>query len=135
MRTEAEPAAGLLLHHVRAELEVARGCDQEALAAFRAAERLAGLLVAPYWLATRTRALRLHTLVRMGETERAEAALADLSEQEREFGEMRTALAALRLAQDDPHAATVALAPVIDGSAPVTHSFRQSVRSTVRVMS
>jgi LuxR family maltose regulon positive regulatory protein len=122
VRAEAEPAAGLLLHHVRAELEVARGRDQEALAAFRAAERLAGLLVvAPYWLATRTRALLLHTLVRMGETERAEAALADLGEQERETGEMRSALAALRLAQDDPHAATVALAPVIDGSAPVMH--------------
>jgi LuxR family maltose regulon positive regulatory protein len=120
MRAEAEPAAGMLLHHVRAELELARGCDQEALAVFRAAERLAALLVAPYWLATRTRALLVHTLVRMGETERAEAVLADLDEQERETGEMRTALAALRLAQDDPHAATVALAPVIDGSAPVT---------------
>jgi LuxR family maltose regulon positive regulatory protein len=121
MRVEAEPAAGLLLHHVRAELEVARGCNKEALTAFRAAERLAGLLVAPYLLATWTRALLVHTLVRTGETERAEAVLADLDEQERETGEMRTALAALRLAQDDPHAATVALAPVVDGSTPVTH--------------
>jgi LuxR family maltose regulon positive regulatory protein len=121
MRVEAEPAAGLLLHHVRAELEVARGCNKEALTAFRAAERLAGLLVAPSWLATWTRALLVHTLVRTGETERAEAALAELGEQERETGEMRTALAALRLAQDDPHAATVALAPVVDGSTPVTH--------------
>jgi LuxR family maltose regulon positive regulatory protein len=120
VRAEAEPAVGLLLHHVRAELEVARGCDDEALAALRGAERLARLVVAPSWLATRTRALRLHTLVRMGQTEGAEAALAGLGEQERETGEMRTALAALRLAQDDPHAATVALAPVIDGSAPVT---------------
>ena len=34
-------------------------------------------------------------------------------------GEMRIAAAALRLAQDDPHAATAALAPVLDGSAPV----------------
>ena len=121
MRAESEPAAGLLLHHVRAELEVARGCDRDALAAFRAAERLAGLLVTPYWLVTRTQALLLHTQVRMGETERVEAALADLGEQERETGEMRTALAALRLAQDDPHAATLALAPVIDGSGRVTH--------------
>ncbi len=120
IRVEAEPAAGLLLLHVRAELEVARGRDQEALAALRAAERLSGLLVAPRWLATRTRALRLHTLVRMGETERAEAALAGQGKQDRETGEMRTALAALRLTRDDPHAATVALAPVLDGSAPVT---------------
>ena len=34
-------------------------------------------------------------------------------------GRSRTALAALRLAQDDPHAATAALAPVLDGSAPL----------------
>ena len=32
---------------------------------------------------------------------------------------MRIAAAALRLAQDDPHAAIAALAPVLDGSAPV----------------
>jgi LuxR family maltose regulon positive regulatory protein len=32
---------------------------------------------------------------------------------------MRTAVAALRLAQDDPLAATAALAPVVDGSVPV----------------
>ena len=60
----------------------------------------------------------LHTLVRLGETERAEQALADLGEHERDRGEMRIAAAALRLAQDDPRAATAALAPVLDGSAP-----------------
>jgi LuxR family maltose regulon positive regulatory protein len=120
MKAEAEPGARLLLYHARAELEAACGRDQEALDAFRAADRLAGLLVAPHWLATRTRALRLHTLVRMDETKRAESALAGLDEQERETGEMRVALAALRLAQDDPQASTAALAPVIDGSAPLT---------------
>ena len=34
---------------------------------------------------------------------------------------MRIATAVLRLAQDDPLAATLALGPVIDGSAPVIH--------------
>jgi LuxR family transcriptional regulator, maltose regulon positive regulatory protein len=34
---------------------------------------------------------------------------------------MRCALAALRLAEDDPQAATAALAPVVDGSASVTN--------------
>ena len=59
-------------------------------------------------------------LARLGETERAEQALADLSEQDRDHGDVRTATAALRLAQGDPGAATAALAPVLDGSAPVT---------------
>ena len=57
--------------------------------------------------------------MRLGETERAEQVLAGLGEQDRDRGEMRIAAAALRLAQDDPHAATAALAPVLDGSAPV----------------
>ena len=57
--------------------------------------------------------------MRLGETEQAEQALAGLGERDRDRGEMRIAAAVLRLAQDDPHAATVALAPVLDGSARV----------------
>ena len=104
---------------LRGLLELARGRDAEALAAFRAAERLAGRLAAPHCSSCRTRALLLHTLVRLGETERAEQALAALGEHDRDRGEMRTATAVLRLAQDDPRAAAAALAPVLDGSAPV----------------
>ena len=120
VRPEAEPAAGLRVYYVRGLLELARGRDADALAAFRAAERLAGLLAAPHAVVRPARALRLHALVRLGETERAERALAELGDQDRERGEIRIATAALRLAQDDPHAATAALAPVLDGSAPVT---------------
>jgi LuxR family maltose regulon positive regulatory protein len=54
----------------------------------------------------------------MGETDRAEAALAGLDEHERGRAEIRTALAPLRLAQHDPQAAATALAPVLDGSVP-----------------
>jgi LuxR family transcriptional regulator, maltose regulon positive regulatory protein len=43
----------------------------------------------------------------------------EIGEQGRASGEICMALAALRLAQDDPHAATVALAPVLSGAAPV----------------
>ena len=45
--------------------------------------------------------------------------LAGLSDTDRERGEIRMAEAALRLAQDDPRAVTAALAPVLDGSAPL----------------
>ena len=65
------------------------------------------------------RAFLVQTLVRLGETERAEQALAGLSDQERDRGEIRIAIAVLRLAQDDPRAAIAALAPVLDGSAPL----------------
>ncbi len=44
----------------------------------------------------------LQTLVRLGETQRVEQALAEMGGPERDSGEMRNAAAALRLAQDDP---------------------------------
>jgi ATP/maltotriose-dependent transcriptional regulator MalT len=115
----AEPATGAGFYYERGLLELIRGRDREAVAAFQAAERLAARMATLHLLAARTRALLVHALVRMGETERAERALASLSETEREHGQIRIAAAALRLAQDDPQAATVALVPVLDGSAPV----------------
>ena len=117
---ELEPAAGLLLHHVRGILELARGRDADALAAFKAAERLGGLLVTAHPRTIPMRAHLLHALVRLGETRRAEQALAGPDEQT-DHGEMRNALAALRLAQGHPQDAAAALAPVTDGSIPGVH--------------
>ncbi len=121
VRQESRPAALMTLHHVRGMLELARGQDDEALGTFQAAERLGELLVRPHPLVTRTRACLVHALVRAGDTARAEQAVTELSEQERDSGEMRAALALLRLAQDDPGTATAALAPVVDGPAAGLH--------------
>ena len=63
------------------------------------------------------RAWLLCALVRLGDTERAEQALAGLSEQDRDSPETRIATAALRLARGNADAAGAALAPVLDGSA------------------
>jgi LuxR family transcriptional regulator, maltose regulon positive regulatory protein len=112
-RAEANPAAAMGGYYVRGQLELGRGRAADALAAFGAAERLAG----PHPLARPLRAWLVHALVRLGEIDRAEQALASLSERDRDRGEMRIAAAALWLARDDPHAATGALAPVLDGSA------------------
>jgi LuxR family maltose regulon positive regulatory protein len=118
LRGEVEPAVGMMLHQARGMLELARGRDGQAMTAFKAAERAAGLLVAAHPRSIPLRAHILQTLIRLGETRRAEQALAGLGETGR--GETRNALAALRLVQGDPQAATAALAPVLDGSAPVT---------------
>jgi LuxR family maltose regulon positive regulatory protein len=129
VRADAEPAVAVTVHSVRGLLELARGRDADALAGFRAAERLAGLLAAPHYLVPAARARQLQALVRLGEIERAEQALAELGEEDRDRGEVRIATAVLRLAQRDPGEATVALAPVLEGSAPVVaetwlvHSF------------
>jgi LuxR family transcriptional regulator, maltose regulon positive regulatory protein len=117
---EAEPAARLALCHMRGLLELARGRPSNALAAFQTAERLARLLVTPHTYATLMRAHLLQTLVRLGETGRAEAALAGMDQHERGTGDMRVTLAVLHLAHRDPQAAATALAPVLDGSAPLT---------------
>jgi LuxR family maltose regulon positive regulatory protein len=116
---EVESAAGLVFHEARGMLELARGRDADALATFQAAGQLAGFLVTAHPRPTPTQAHMLHTLVRLGETERVEQVVAGLDHPGR--GETRTALAALRVAQGDPEAAAAALAPVLDGSAPVTN--------------
>jgi LuxR family transcriptional regulator, maltose regulon positive regulatory protein len=119
VRAEAEPAVGLAIHHVRGFFELACGRDADALAAFQAADRLTGRLAEPSLTVLPNRSFLMQTLVRLGETERAEQALAGLGDQDPDGGEMRISLATLRLAQDDPHAAIAALAPVLDGSAPL----------------
>jgi LuxR family maltose regulon positive regulatory protein len=127
VRAEADPVEAMALPSLRGVLEQACGRDGDALAAFRAADRLAGQLAVSHYMVAVTRARLVEALVRLGETERAEQALADLGEPDREPGELRMAEAALRLAQGDPHAAAAALAPVLDGSVPaVRHRKVQS---------
>jgi LuxR family maltose regulon positive regulatory protein len=119
LRPEVQPAAGLLLGQARGMLALARGRDAEALAAFEAAEPLAGLLAPEHPAAALMRAHLLQVLTRLGKIGRVERALAEPSG-EPARGVMGVAVATLRLAQDDPRAAIAALAPVLDGSDPVT---------------
>ena len=115
LRTEMEPATGMSLRYARAVIELARGRYQEALTAFGGADKLAATLVRPHPLVTSMRSRMLQTLARLGPTERAEQALAELSADERASAQLRIAAAALRLAAGDPQAAADALAPVVDG--------------------
>jgi LuxR family maltose regulon positive regulatory protein len=122
LRAEIEPAAGMRLRYARGLLDLISGRPEAALSSFQAAERLAGLLVTEHTLGGRLRSHTLQTLVRLGLTQRAEQALARMGEPERDSGPMRNAVAVLRLAQDDPKAATAALVPVLDGSVPLVHA-------------
>jgi LuxR family maltose regulon positive regulatory protein len=119
VKEEAEPAAAIGVHYIRGQLELARGRDVGALAAFQTAERLAERLAAPHLLVMRVRGFILRALVRLGETERAEHVLSALSDQDHDRGEIRIAIAVLRLAQDDARAAAAVLAPVLNGAAPI----------------
>jgi LuxR family maltose regulon positive regulatory protein len=118
LRADAEPAVGLAIRMTRGLLEMVRGRNADALVAFQAGDRLAGRLAQPSLTVLPNRSLLVLTLVRLGETELAEQTLAELSGQDRDSGAMRVGLAGLRLAQHNPQDAIVALAPVVDGSAP-----------------
>jgi LuxR family maltose regulon positive regulatory protein len=121
LEADADPGAGVFLRYIRGLLELGRGRYGNALDAFQAAERLAGLAAAPDLFVSPMRALVLQALVRLGERERAERSLAEFSEHDRERGDIRIATATLRLAQGDLEAVITALAPILDGSAPVFH--------------
>jgi len=105
----------MLFHQARGALELARGRYDDALASFRAAGKHAELLVSSHPLRAQPRALTVFTLLRAGDITSAEQALAEMDEQ-LQAAQMPEAVAALRLAQDDPQAALEALAPVLDGS-------------------
>src|SRR5262249_32665218 len=115
---EAEPAQAMAIRMTRGTLEIGRGRHADALAALEAADRLAGRLAEPSLLVLPIRAMLVQTLVRLGETERAGQALAELKDEDQNSGLMRVSLAVLRLSQHNPQEALAALAPVLDGSVP-----------------
>jgi LuxR family transcriptional regulator, maltose regulon positive regulatory protein len=119
IRPEAEPKTAVIAYYVRGIIELALGHGADALVALRAAERLSGSLGDTHLVVPRTREKRLLALVRMGEIEAAGRVLASLSDQDRDRGETHIARAELSLAQGDPRAASVALAPVLNGAAPL----------------
>jgi LuxR family transcriptional regulator, maltose regulon positive regulatory protein len=119
VKADAQPMDAMQVHFNRALLELGRGRNTEALATLPDSQRMLGLLVSPSPFVTVLRAMLVQTLVRLGDIEAAEQALAGSDAHERGRGELCTALAVLRLAQDNPSAATAALAPALDGSAPL----------------
>ena len=123
LTAEAQPAQFLAIRYDRGVLEQARGCDAAALAAFEAVEPLARRLASPHLIIPRARAQLVHSLVRLGRTERAAQILAGLDGQDREHGEIRIAAATLRLAQRNPRAALSEPAPILDSPGPVNLGF------------
>jgi len=118
---DTQPTAATL-YATRGLLAFARGRHAEAAAAYRDAERMERLLVMPHMFTARVQALKLQMLVRVGETEQVERAVAEMDQEERDTNQVRVVLAALRLARDDPEAAVDVLAPLLDDSTPVMAS-------------
>jgi LuxR family maltose regulon positive regulatory protein len=119
LQTDTGPGIRLLTHTVGGLLLAGRGRYREALEEFRAAERQRAQLEGSHVLAGQVTGWMLATQARAGLPGEARAGLAALDEGEARSGEVRTALAAICLAEGEPAAALSAVASVLDGTAPV----------------
>ena len=105
------------------------GRPEAALAAFRAAERLAGLLVTEHALARRLRSHVLQTLVRLGETQRVEQALAEMGGPERDSGRCATPWRCSGSPRTIRRRRRPRSRPVIDGSVPLPNAHLWDVQA------
>jgi LuxR family maltose regulon positive regulatory protein len=119
LRPELEPAEAQLTYYVRGLQLLGQGEFRQALAKLRAAERCQAKLAIPHLPTVLSRQMIVHAQLRLGDTAAAQATLAEFSEQDREWGEGRTAIAYLHLASGDAHAAAEVLAPVLAGHVPL----------------
>ena len=131
LHPDGEPATELIVHHARGLLRLAQGRFDEALAGFRAAERMQALLADRHPFMLRTWARVLQTQVRMDQLDAAQAAIADIGDAERGTSEIRVAAAVIHLAASDPEQALEVLGPVIEGSAPRMHPVTASTEAQV----
>ena len=121
LQPSGEPGTELLVHHVRGLLGLVRQRFEEALDAFHAAERMQALLAGEHALRTELRSRMLQAQIARGDTIAARAALAAMSVEERDRGEMRIAAAILHLADGEPGLAVDELGPVIERTVGCLH--------------
>ena len=131
LRPDGEPGTELIVHHARGLLHSVDGRLEDALAEFRAAQRMQALLASEHPLTTELRNRILQVRVRMGETGAVRSALSGMDVDERARADMRIAAATLHVAEDDPGSAVDALAPVIERTAPVLHPVWAAIEASL----
>ncbi|HEX6677661.1 MAG TPA: LuxR C-terminal-related transcriptional regulator, partial [Actinomycetes bacterium] len=119
LQTDAGPGITQLLHLAAGRLHAGRGRHHEALEELGAAEHLQSQLAGSHALASQVTGWMLATQARLGQAGQARAALAALTDEQADAGEIRNARAVICLAEGDPAGALGALADVLDGTAPV----------------
>jgi LuxR family maltose regulon positive regulatory protein len=126
-----------VLHYAHAFVRLGQGLFEEALAEFRAAERVRPLLAREHALPIEVRAWIVQTQAVMGKTAAARAALAALDPEERDGAGMRIAAGALALSEACPQDVVDLVAPmiadtpepVIDGRPQVLNMRRATVHA------
>jgi len=119
LQTDTGPGIRQLLHLATGRLHAGRGRYHESLEEFSAAEHLQSQLEGSHALASQVTGWILTTQARLGMPGQARAALAALTDEQANSGEIRNARAAICLTEGDPAGALGALADVLDGTAAV----------------
>jgi len=119
LQADTGPDIRQLLHLAAGRLYAGRGRYRESLEEFSAAEDLQSQLEGSHALASQVTGWILTIQARLGMPGQARAALAALTDEQANSGEIRNARAAICLAEGDPAGALDALAIVLDGTAPV----------------
>jgi LuxR family maltose regulon positive regulatory protein len=122
LRLGGEPATELVLHHARGVSRLGQHRFEEALSAFRAAERTLSVLAGEHLLTLELRSRIVETQVRLGDTAGARAELECMPVDLVGRAELRVAAAALALAESDPARVIALLAPVVDRSVVALHA-------------
>jgi LuxR family maltose regulon positive regulatory protein len=131
LRAAADPGTEVVLRHARGMLSLVQGRLDEAAAEFDRACGAAGLLASGHPLAISTRCRLVQVQLRLGRTESASAALAELPSGPDSPAPARITIAALELAKDEPDHGADLLAPVIDGSAEAFYGRSAQVEALV----
>ena len=119
LETDSGPLIRLLLHIGTGDLMSGRRRQREALAEYRAAERLQAQLEGSHALMPQLTGWRLATQARLGQLSEARASLAALDPGLAGSGEIGNARAAICLAEGNPAAALIAVQDARNGTAPV----------------
>jgi LuxR family maltose regulon positive regulatory protein len=112
----AEPGTQFLLHLAAATLSAGQGRHEDTLAELVAASQVR--MSGRHGLTTRMLGWTIETQVRLGQLADARATLAAVDDQSAKAGELRNAVAVLRLAEQRPAEARAELRSVLDGTAP-----------------
>ena len=121
LRSELEPAVGFFLQMGHGLVSVSRADYPQAIRHYIEAERLGKGLITRSPLALQARCARLFAQVAEGNIEPVQAVLDEMSEAERNTGEVREVTAALALAKEDASSALAALEPTLGGGGEFHH--------------
>jgi LuxR family maltose regulon positive regulatory protein len=117
LHPEGDPGSELALYHALGLLRSGQGRLTEALASFRSAEQVQAMLSGEHALMVHVHCELLLTMLRMGDLKGARAVLARIPEYLNGRAEIRIAVGAMALADNEPERTIEQLEPVIERSA------------------